>query len=122
MGDVRGRLDKVREWVNSPHKHQRQFGVLSLLPLAKLRNFGDVSLALSTLTGAMREDDPEVRKSVARVIREMSVRSPSEATHFLTIWADTLDKNTDWIVRHAVDKLDSGTRESIINALRTRVK
>jgi len=116
--DARVRLDRVREWVNSPQKHQRQFGVMSLLPLAKLRNFGDVALALTTLTGAMREDDPEIRKSVARVIRELSVRGPAETSRFLSTWADTIDKNTDWIIRHALDKLDAETKESVIGALR----
>ncbi|MEK7785529.1 MAG: DNA alkylation repair protein, partial [Chloroflexota bacterium] len=122
LGDVRSRLDRVREWVNSPQKHQRQFGVMSLMPLAKLRNFGDVSLALSTLTGAMREEDVEVRKSVARVIREMSVRGPNETAIFLATWSDTIDKNTDWIVRHSVEKLDLDTRNNIVGALRGRTK
>jgi hypothetical protein len=118
LGDARVRLDRVREWVNSPQKHQRQFGVMSLLPLAKLRNFGDVALALSTLTGVMREDDTEIRKSVARVIREMSVRGPAETTRFLSTWADTIDKNTDWIIRHSVEKLDVETKEAVIGVLR----
>ena len=116
--DARVRLDRVREWVNSPHKHQRQFGVMSLLPLAKLRNFGDVALALSTLTGVMREDDSEIRKSVARVIRELSVRGPAETSRFLSTWADTIDKNTDWIIRHSVEKLDDETKDAVIGVLR----
>jgi 3-methyladenine DNA glycosylase AlkC len=91
---------------------------MSLLPLAKLRNFGDVALALSTLTGVMREDDTEIRKSVARVIREMSVRGPAETTRFLSTWADTIDKNTDWIIRHSVEKLDVETKEAVIGVLR----
>ncbi|MEK7788007.1 MAG: DNA alkylation repair protein [Chloroflexota bacterium] len=118
MGDLYGRLEQVRQWVNSPHKHQRQFGVMTLAPLAKQRNFGDATAVLEVMTGLMRESDVEVRKSVAHVIRELSVNGPGEAARFLSAWADTLDKNTNWIVRHALEKLDTDTRAQITTILR----
>ncbi len=118
MGDLYGRLDQVRQWANSPHKHQRQFGVMTLAPLAKQRNFGDTSAVLEVMTGVMRENDVEVRKSVAQVIRDLSVNGPGEVARFLSSWADTIDKNTNWIVRHALDKLDTDTRAQIASILR----
>ncbi|MBI3241422.1 MAG: DNA alkylation repair protein [Chloroflexi bacterium] len=117
-GDLYGRLDQVRQWVNSPYKHQRQFGVMTLAPLAKLRNFGDTSAVLEVMTGVMRENDVEVRKSVAHVIRDLSANGPGEVARFLGSWADTIDKNTNWIVRHALEKLDTDTRTQISSILR----
>ena len=66
MGDLWGRLEEARRWVNSPHKHQRRFGVMMLSSLAKSRNFGDVLAVLEVMTGAMRENDLEVRKKIGR--------------------------------------------------------
>ncbi len=117
-GDLYGRLEQVRQWVNSPHKHQRQFGVMALAPLAKRRSSGDTTAVLEVMTGVMRESDVEVRKSVAHVIRELSANGPGEAARFLSAWADTIDKNTNWIVRHALEKLDTDTRAQITAILR----
>lgn len=116
--DLYARLERVRQWVNNPHKYQRQFGVMALASLAKNRNFRDVSAVLGVLTGAMREHDIEVRKSVAHTLRDLSLNGPGEVARFLGDWADTLDKNTNWIVRHAMEKLDTDTRTEITSALR----
>ncbi len=118
LGDVYPRLEKVRMWVNSPHKYQRQFGVMAVFALAKDRSFRDVSAALNVLTGVMRERDTEVRKSVAATLKDLSVNGTGEVARFLGDWADTVDKNTNWIVRHAMDKLDTDTRAAITNTLR----
>jgi hypothetical protein len=120
MGDLWGRLEQVRRWVNSPHKHQRRFGVMALSPLAKARNFGDVSSVLEVMTGVMRESDLEVRKSVAHVLRDLSIHGPGEVARFLSGWADTVDKNTNWIVRHSLEKLDEDSRVHITNIARGR--
>jgi 3-methyladenine DNA glycosylase AlkC len=117
-GDLYNRLEKVRIWVNSPHKYQRQFGVMALAALAKNRGFRDVSAVLGVMTGVMREGDLEVRKSVAHTLRDLSQNGPGEVARYLTDWADTLDKNTNWIVRHAMEKLDTDTRTVITGALR----
>lgn len=117
-GDLYARLERARQWVNSPHKYQRQFGVMALSALAKNRSFRDVSAVLGVLTGAMREGDIEVRKCVAHTLRDLSVNGPGEVARFLNDWADTVDKNTNWIVRHAMEKLDTDTRAEITSALR----
>jgi len=117
-GDLYTRLEKVRIWINSPHKYQRQFGIMSLAALAKNRTFRDVSAVLGVMTGAMREGDVEVRKTIAHTLQNLSLNGPGEVARYLTDWADTLDKNTNWIVRHAMDKLDTDTRQSITSALR----
>jgi hypothetical protein len=117
-GELYARLERVRHWVNSPHKYQRQFGVVALAALVKNRNFRDVSAVLGVLTGAMRESDIEVRKCVAHTLRDLSLNGPGEVARFLGDWADTLDKNTNWIVRHAMEKLDTDTRTSITSTLR----
>jgi 3-methyladenine DNA glycosylase AlkC len=118
MGDLYVRIEQVRQWVNSPHKYQRQFGVVALSALAKNRTFRDVSAALGVMTGVMRESDVEVRKSIAHALRDLSVNGPGEVARFLGDWADTVDKNTNWIVRHAMEKLDTDTRAEITGALR----
>lgn len=117
-GDLYPHLEKVRAWVNSPHKYQRQFGVMGLAALAKNRSFHDISAVLDVMTGAMREGDVEVRKSVASTLKDLSINGPGEVARYLTNWADTLDKNTHWIVRHAMDKLDVDSRATITSALR----
>ena len=118
LGDVYPRLEKVRRWVNSPHKYQRQFGVMALAALAKNRAFQDVSAVLGVMTGVMRERDLEVRKSVAHTLKDLSVNGPGDVARFLGNWADTIDKNTNWIVRHAMEKLDTDARTAITSALR----
>jgi hypothetical protein len=117
-GDLYTRLEKVRTWVNSPHKYQRQFGVMGLAALAKDRTFRDISTVLDVMTGVMREGDIEVRKSVAHTLKDLSTNGPGEVARYLADWADTLDKNTNWIVRHAMDKLDTDTRTHITSTLR----
>ncbi len=118
VGDLYTRLEKVRIWVNSPHKYQRQFGVKGLAALAKNRSFRDVSAVLGVMTGVMRESDIEVRKSVAHTLKDLSLNGPGEVARYLTDWADTVDKNTNWIVRHAMEKLDTDTRSAITGTLR----
>ncbi len=118
IGDLYGRLAQVRSWLNSPHKYQRQFGVVTLSALAKNRGFRDVSAALEVMTGVMRESDIEVRKSVAHTLKELSVQGSGEVARFLGNWADAVDKNTHWIVRHAMEKLDTDTRTALTSALR----
>jgi hypothetical protein len=122
LGDVYSRLEKARMWINSPHKYQRQFGVMAMASLAKNRSFRDVSAALNVLTGVMREKDTEVRKSVAGTLKDLSTNGPGEVARFLGDWADTLDKNTHWIVRHAMERLDTDTRTAITAALRGGAK
>ncbi|MBM4424236.1 MAG: DNA alkylation repair protein [Chloroflexi bacterium] len=117
-GDLYTRIEPVRQWVNSPHKYQRQFGVMALAAAAKNRSFRDVSAALGAMTGVMRENDPEVRKSVAHALRDLSANGPGEVARFLGEWADTVDKNTNWIVRHAMEKLDADTRTALTQSLR----
>jgi len=118
MGDLYSRLDQLRLWVNSPHKYQRQFGVMAIAALARTRSFRDVSAVLEVMTGVMREGDMEVRKSVAQTIKALSANGPGEVARFLSDWADTVDKNTNWIVRHAMEKLDTDARTAITAALR----
>jgi len=118
MGDLYSRLDQLRLWVNSPHKYQRQFGVMAIAALARTRSFRDVSAVLEVMTGVMREGDMEVRKSVAQTIKTLSANGPGEVARFLSNWADTVDKNTNWIVRHAMEKLDTDARTAITAALR----
>ena len=118
LANLRERLAEARQWVNSPHKYQRRFGVAALGALAKERNFEDVASALAALNTVMRESDLEVRKSVAHVLRDLSAHGPGEVARFLIEWADTIDKNTHWIVRHAVDKLDADARDRVLAILR----
>lgn len=117
-GDVYSRLEKVRLWVNSPHKYRRQFAVKGLGALAQDRAFRDVSAILNIMPGLMRENDIEVRKGVAYALKDLSLSGPGEVSRFLIDWADTLDKNTNWIVRHAMEKLDADTRGAVTTALR----
>ncbi len=118
LANLREHLAEARQWVNSPHKYQRRFGVAALGALAKERHFEDVTSALSVLTTVMRENDSEVRKSVAHVLRDLSAHGPGEVARFLIEWADTIDKNTHWIVRHAADKLDADARDQVLALLR----
>ena len=117
-GDLYPGLEKVRTWVNSPHKYHRQFGVRGLAALARNRGFRDVSAVLNVLTGLMRENDIEVRKDVAHTLKDLSLNGPGEVARYLIDWADTVDKNTNWIVRHAIDNLDADTRTAVTSALR----
>lgn len=117
-GDLYARIERVRQWVNSPHKYQRQFGAAALGALAKNRSFRDVSAALEVMTGVMRESDVEVRKSIAHALRDLSSNGPGEVARFLSDWADTVDKNTNWIIRHSMEKLDMDARADITNILR----
>jgi hypothetical protein len=119
MGDLYSRLEQLRLWMNSPHKYQRQFGVTAVASLAKTRSFRDVTAVLEVMTGVMRETDIEVRKSVAQTIKSLSINGPGEVARFLSDWADTVDKNTHWIVRHAMEKLDTDARTAITTALRS---
>lgn len=116
--DLWRRLDEARFWVISPHKYLRYFGLTALSGVAQQRNFADAGAVLNILGTVMRESDVEVRKAVVRLLRRLAESSPATVTTFLAQWAEAIDKNTNWIVRQAMIKLDPAAQQEIMAALR----
>lgn len=99
-------------------KYAQRYVIMCLVWLARDRTYGDVMAVLSVLPRSLYEIDLEVRKVIALLLRELSPKNNAQVARFLREWANTLDRNAHWVVRHALDKLDEDSRNDLLVLLR----
>lgn len=118
--DVPQNLQTIRKWLTIGDRYQQRFAVMCLVWLAEDRTYSDVLAILDSLPSSLHQIDPEVRNSMARLLRELSLKNAGLVAKFLRDWANTLDRNAHWVVRHALENLDTDTRQELLVLLRGR--
>ena len=54
----------------------------------------------------MREEDKEVKKAIGWALREITKKDGKAVYEFLKKWVESGDKNTRWIIKEGMKKLD----------------
>lgn len=111
-------LEHARRWVTHPARWVRRFGLATLMPLVKDRQWDNVPGALAVLRLAMTDTDAEVRKAAAAVLTGLGPKSPTEVTLFLREQAVRSNNNTHWIIRNALGGIDPADQAEIIRLMR----
>lgn len=120
LADPRARLLDARRWVNAEARWVRRFGAAALGELARAQEFQDVDAVLAALRGAMTESKAEVRRAVAANLRDLTPKSAGDVARFLREWAQVTDKNTRWMVKHGMTRLDPQAQSELTALMRRR--
>jgi len=101
--------------VKSSNKWIRRFGVVTLRGYKKIKIIDKVFTILGTV---MEDDDKDVMKVVAWVLREISKGKPNEVAKFLAEWSENGEKkSTKWIIKEGMKKLPDEKQKEISNII-----
>lgn len=79
----------------------------------KLLDISHLDKALSVLNLLMQDPDRNVKKKVGWTLRILCKPFPEVINDFLIKWAQIKDKNTYWIIKNGMKKLDTADQDSI---------
>jgi 3-methyladenine DNA glycosylase AlkD len=65
----------------------------------------------------MKEEDENVKKAIGWALREITKKDPESVFKFLQKWAEIKDKNTRWIIKAGMKKLQKEKQEEIKSLL-----
>ncbi len=103
------------KWIRDKNKWIKRFGVVSLLGYQKIRVTDKVFRILDSV---MKENEPDVKKAVSWILREITKRNPDEIAKFLTKWVKTNPgKDTKWIIKDGMKKLSNNEQKRILELL-----
>ncbi|MFQ6089319.1 MAG: DNA alkylation repair protein [Candidatus Methanofastidiosia archaeon] len=105
------------EWVRSEKKWIRRFGVVSLYSLAHEKKRRTSKEELEVIDVLMREEDRDVRRGVSWILREFSKKNQDVVFEFLLRYSKEKNRNTRWIVRNSIAKLEDRKRKQILDSL-----
>lgn len=108
-------LSLCEQWVRDENKWIRRFGVVVL------RAFGKTDLperAFGILRLVMTDQDNDVKKAAAWILRDLSKRHPACVFEFLLGWAQSSpNRDTTWIIKNEMKKLPADRQQQIVKAL-----
>ncbi len=108
-------LASCERWVEDENKWIRRFAVVSLIPLVRIApkkyQFGETELKI--IEKLMEDEETDVKKGVAWVLRQISKKNPELIFNFLIKQTKTTNRNTKWIVRNGMKKLSNDQQEKI---------
>jgi len=108
-------LPLSERWIKDKNKWIKRFGVISLLGYQKIKVTDKVFRILDSV---MKENEPDVKKAVSWILREITKKNPDEVAKFLTKWAKTNpSKDTKWIIKDGIKKLSSKEQKKILALL-----
>ena len=108
-------LPLCEKWINNEKKWIRRFGVVSLIPLIRIfpkeYQIGDQELKI--VEKLMNDEEMDVKKGVAWILREISKKDQKLIYDFLLNHATTKNKSTKWIINNAMRKLSENLQNEI---------
>lgn len=105
-------LPLSERWIKDENKWIKRFGVVSLLGYQKIKVTDKVFRILDSV---MKENEPDVKKAVSWILREITKKNPDEVVKFLTKWAKTNpSKDTVWIIKDGMKKLSDDEQKNIL--------
>ena len=108
-------LSLCEQWARDENKWIRRFGVVVLRAFVK----ADLpERALEVLGQVMADQDSDVKKGVAWILRDLSKRHPARVFEFLLGWAQSSpNRDAVWIIKNGVKKLPADQQQQLIEAL-----
>lgn len=108
-------LPLSEKWIKDKNKWIRRFGVVTLLGYKRIQITDKVFRILDSV---MKEDEPDVKKAVSWILREITKKNPDEVAEFLMKWAKTNpSKDARWIIKDGMKKLSSNEQKKILESL-----
>jgi len=108
-------LPLSEKWTKDKSKWIRRFGVVTLRGYKKIPATDKVFEILDLV---MKENEPDVKKAVSWILREITKNNPDEVAKFLTKWAKTNpSKDTKWIIKDGMKKLSNAEQKKILQLL-----
>ncbi len=103
------------KWIKDKNKWIKRFGVVTLRGYKKIPVADKVFRILDLV---MKENEPDVKKAVSWILREIAKKNPNEVAKFLTKWAKTNpSNNTKWIIKDGMKKLSNDEQKKILGLL-----
>lgn len=106
----------MEEWVKSENKLVRRLAVATIPPYIRAEKT-ESKVCLQLLDKVMKEEDKDVKKAISWALREITKKDPEAVFNFLQKWAKTKDKNTRWIIKEGMKKLQKEKQEEIKSLL-----
>jgi 3-methyladenine DNA glycosylase AlkD len=108
-------LPLTEKWIKDNNKWIRRFAVVSL---RGYKNFQITDKVIGLLDSVMNEDEPDVKKAVSWILREITKKNPDEVAKFLMKWAKASpSKDTKWIIKDGIKKLSNNEQKKILELL-----
>lgn len=105
-----------KKWVSDSNKWIRRFGVVTLWTFKKIPAPPEV---FEILTEVMTDQDRDVKKGAAWILRQITTKNSDEVARFLLKWARAQpNKDARWIIRDGMKKLPRETQNRILLTLR----
>ena len=96
-------LQLSEKWIKDKNKWIRRFAVVTLRGYKRIQITDKV---LGILNSVMKEDEPDVKKAVSWILREITKKNPDEVAKFLMKSAKSSpSKDTKWIIKDGIKKL-----------------
>ncbi|MHA1685684.1 MAG: DNA alkylation repair protein [Candidatus Heimdallarchaeaceae archaeon] len=106
------------QWLQSENKWIRRLAIATIPPYIRAKRT-EAKVCLRLLEKTMNAEDKDVKKAVGWALREITKKDPIAAFEFLYKWAKQKNnKNTAWIIKDGMKKLDKEKQEILINLLR----
>ncbi len=105
-------LPLSEKWIKDKNKWIRRFGIVTLLGYKRIKITDKV---FEILNSVMKEYEPDVKKAVSWILREITKKNPDEVAKFLMKFAKTnLNKDTKWIIKDGMKKLSNDEQKNIL--------
>jgi len=105
-----------KKCVSDSTKWIRRFGVVTLWTFKKIPAPPEV---FEILTEVMTDQDRDVKKGVAWILRQITTKNPDEVAAFLVKWTRAHpNRHARWIIRNGMKKLPRETQNRILSTLR----
>lgn len=102
-------------WTKNSNKWIRRFGVVTLRGYKKVKT---TDIVFKILDKVMEDNEKDVKKAVAWVLREITKANPDDVAKFLSKWVKAKpSKDTRWIIRNGMKKLPEEKQSEILTTL-----
>jgi 3-methyladenine DNA glycosylase AlkD len=114
-------LELCQRWIKAKDKWTRRFAVVTLRAFKRIPTTNKV---FTLLDQVMQEEEPDVKKAVAWILREITKNNPEGVSKFLLKWAEqsSNNKHTRWIIREGTKKLPSSQQHKILLLLKNNYR
>ncbi len=109
QNEVFSMLDRL---IESENKWIRRLAVATIPPFIRART-SESRVCLEFLNKVMREEDKDVKKAIGWSLREITKKDAKAVYEFLKGWAKSGDKNTRWIIKEGMKKLDKEKQDEL---------
>ncbi|MFH1825003.1 MAG: DNA alkylation repair protein [Candidatus Firestonebacteria bacterium] len=101
--------------VKDRNKWIRRFGIVTLWTFKKITAPPEI---FEIFNQVMTDEDKDVKKGVAWILRQITIKNSTQVSTFLTKWAKANpNKNTRWIIKNGMKKLSSNEQKEILKLI-----